>query len=277
MEDSLRISYSKLTTYLNCPRGYQFQYLLNPPKAPSDSYYAYIGSVVQYIFEQVTNHKIHTKTDLKTFIETTKRNLPSAILSTTYDMYQTESSIEPSKFWKELQIMQIDYEAHTSYEIYDQICQHLFSNLELYWKDNILGSLDDIICEQKTTFTDVTSSGVPYNMVGYIDFLIKDKNGTLTIVDGKKNYKPANHKPEQIGMYLWALRDKSINTEGQFWSYKTSKLHKVQIDLKKVKGWMDNTVDLITDATISGEFPTATSSKACFFCAYKHLCNDRPR
>ncbi len=274
----MRISYSKLTTYLNCARGYKYQYEDKLQGAPTDEFHAYLGSVTQYVFEQVTNRKIYAKTTFENFVEIFKRELKELIQQTTYDMLETKPE-EPTtlKLYQDLQVMQIDYMAHTPYEIYEEIIKLTIPNLKAYWQGQVMGNLSDIICEEEIKFEETTSSGVEYNMIGYADFLLPKHPKGITIIDGKKNYKPENHKPEQIGMYLWSMRDKPINLEGQFWSYKTGKFHKVQIDLKKVKSWMDNTVDFITDAQITGKFPVATSDSACFFCAFKDICVDRPK
>lgn len=272
--DVLKISYSSLSTYLTCPLQWKFSKVLKVKSKPQDEFAAYIGSMVQYHFEQLTNHKIYEKTDLKTFMETIKSGLPEAIKQTTYHMTSEKPEYTGGKYYKDLQIMGIDYSVHTHYELEEAIVELLDINIPKYWEGKVFGSISAIECEKEITFSEETKCGNKYSLIGFADFVIKGEDG-YEVADGKKKYNSKYHKPEQIGIYLWGLKKDGhqINPNSKFWSYSTGRLHNVKIDLNKTKEWMDTTVDLIQDAWKNDNFPKNNQQQGtCTFCPYISIC-----
>jgi CRISPR/Cas system-associated exonuclease Cas4 (RecB family) len=271
--NNIVLSYSSLTSFLGCQRRFLYSKILGLKPAPTNDFHAYLGTFIQYQLEQLTNKKIFKHVSCDKFMTDVENSLMKSILDTTYPMGGEKRDVK-SAYFKEMGCHSIDFKEHTVDEIHENLTKLLLPNIALYWKDGILGDLNNIVCEEYIEFNKVTPNNKKYTIRGYIDFKIKGKNG-ISIMDGKKKYNPKFHKTHQIGIYALALESQGVSKLKEdfgFWSYTTGKITNVEVKPQETLEWMNNTVDFIYQALETKNFSKNTSD--CKFCSYKEVCKN---
>jgi len=124
-----------------------------------------------------------------------------------------------------------------------------------------------------------------YNITGYIDLLLKDKDGGLHIYDHKsstvKSKTSEKAKEYWKQMYLYSI---GIYEEYKIYpkqihinAFKEGKIYTIDFDEKeveKVKQWVLDTIDLIKKET---KFLPKSDSFFCnFICNFRNTCEFKP-
>lgn len=247
--DDMIWSYSRLTTYHNCPYEFYLNYILkdNENYLCEGNYYAEVGSFVHSILERILNKEITVEEAHQYYKDEFETNV----------CYQVDEKI-----------MNKTYEA----------CADYFENLNFDWlKDyEILG------VELQTDFY---IKG--YKFIGFIDLLLRDKaDKKIILLDHKSAQYPLklDGKPlktqeksfdkykKQMYLYSYFIKEKYGEFPKELWwnHFKVNKIAKIKFDEKEYQqsiNWVLKTLKSIySDDNYKAD-------KNYFYC--HNLCNFR--
>ena len=241
-KDSLKLSKTKLETYENCPLQFKFRHILKVP-TPSVAV-ADIGTAVHSVLEKVSKYEMDGKklTEKEAF----------KILEKKWDSkaFETETSANQAK----------------------KNAQEMIRTF-LTWNKN--NPNKPIAVEKKF---ELVLGGVKFN--GKIDRVDQTKEDEFEVLDYKTGSEriTRNTIKDDIQMNLYALAVQQLYgklpTNASLFYVKTDKMVTNEIDSKKVnevKDSIENDVKLI----LNEEFSATPSYKACKFCDYWDICDEK--
>lgn len=289
------ISYSKLNTFNQCPRKFYETYLNDDPNtviSTSDTHRAYIGIMVQYIFEKITNDNLHqtmTYDELCTQIDADLKLLKPFILDLgpiekaeyehklagtkpdridTRELHATGGVIvdKSPKCIVETSSGYIIWIAQNS--IIKKIREHYKAPLKKYLQDF---NVDNIQCEVPLIIKRGNRT-----FKGTVDF-IEDLGATIRVFDGKKKKTDDLHSKNQLINYKFLVEShygKPVSECGYFY-WEENSYEKVEISDKDISEFLskaESTFDEIESYTSPDQFKMTPEYVPCMFCIISNAC-----
>jgi CRISPR/Cas system-associated exonuclease Cas4 (RecB family) len=237
--------------YVECPRKYRWYKDKKVPSVKGSKYFALYGIAIQRFFEFYVNKYV------KKGIKLTDEQIKLFVRQDWEKILDKEYVV-----WDDLWCKQ------NSEEIFLSVYEDILSNLKVF------------------DFFDKARAEVCYNILlkksqdeinGRIDFIVKNEDGTVEILDGKGSTKlEKNVDTEQLYFYslMYLLRNKKLPDKIGFWYYKFQKIIYVPIDLKTIIEFK-NKFALVKKAIKEDTTwePRVKITKGCNFCDYKADCD----
>lgn len=251
--ESLRLSYTALTAYEDCPRQYYYRYVLH---LPDDRFSAYArrGTIVHDTIRWINQQR--KQGHFPTWGEVHMK------LDADWDATGFESVAQ------ELQVR--------SY------CEHVLARYHA-WESKRNVEVVDAELAFDLPFGN-------HQMVGQIDCVVRHTDGTYEIIDFKSG-KPAGtiaQRQRQLGIYTLAYRDLNPvagpraslcflgsldDRDGQYAQDFMAEKQYISAELDEDK--LDALREYVAETAskiLRNEFPVTNSSYSCTRCAYRHLC-----
>lgn len=281
----MRISYSSLSLFKSCPKAYEFYKIINTEKDNQCEFFAYSGSIGQWIFEHIINDRLYKTKTLESIIDDIENSIEETIRLTTYqvDTKKPTNGGFGVGFFKKFEAMfMIDYTELHIEDLVEEIEKYIVC-ANSFFKTFNEKSIDKITCEEYLEKNFVTSiGGNEYTLHGYCDFYIRNNDKQISILDGKRNtfvtYNDFGEpefpyiSPTQLLIY-GLLSDKELKTIA-FYDFTLNKIIKVPLS-KFYREEVKQEIDKIVDKIMSIKHFTANVNKSnCKFCSYKSKCDD---
>lgn len=248
------LSYSAMKTYGECPLRYKWNYVdKKKPKIPENAYYSICGTVKQKMFENFYNDKLYLKKDqCAPYMESQVEKL--------FD----ECLLKNPVLWEA------------------PIAKKSKEDLIAECKDGVKKGIK--IIKDHKLLTEDTRSEAKFvakldkwiEVLGYIDFVIRFKDGRGWIIDGKDTADPKKMKdvdPRQLWIYSYMYEQyygKFPEKVGfMFWRHDTILYYDPKEGVEQVKEWIKKTYWDVKNQ----KFDPKPSSSNCFFCKYKYECD----
>lgn len=245
----MRFDYHKYSSFLECPRKYNFGATETPPPVQDNKYYAVYGQFVQKFFELYSNGHIPTKISL------------------------THSGISRfmRPFWENiLRYSYVDWKAPmcrmSQEEFYDDAIKVIVANLlklDLYRE----GTRSELKIEVTLKSGDT--------LVSKIDFEKRYADGRIALLDGKTTSQVGkNVDSGQLLFYagMYQAQYKKIPDELAFIYYKMQVKERVPFDATDVKALVTDVIGTMNVIKSTTEFKPTPSAQACKYCSWKGLC-----
>lgn len=245
-------SHSRLATFKQCPKKFEFQYVLKPKVEKIENMSAFMGQRVHETLEQLFKDLQHTK---------------QTSLSESLTFYE--------KKWKEnyTDKVVIHKEGLTA-QHYFELGKKCITN---FYETNIPFKRGKVIGIEKEIKVDLNDDK-KYRLTGYIDLLVQTGKDHFQVHDYKTYAElPSNDKmneDEQLALYqLWLEKEfpeaKKIDL---IWHYvvfgREGLTHRNAKQLAELKKNLIQTIDRVESTKV---FETKTSA-LCSFCNYKPIC-----
>jgi CRISPR/Cas system-associated exonuclease Cas4 (RecB family) len=243
----MRMDFHKYKDYLACPKKYKLRDLRTPITAPRNAYFQVAGELVQKFFEMYSN--LWKDQDIAF-----DRDRVRARMKPYWDYLISKNPVDWSHPMSSLG------ETDLFLECVDTIMSNL-RGLDVY---------GDTKSEVKLEVT-LKSGDV---LVGKIDF-ITDKNGRVTISDGKNSGSMGKHVDEhQLIFYALLYRFKygKLPDTLQFIYYKHLEIKDIIFTERDVEDLWGNMIRVMIAIKGSKEFPATPCAKACRYCDYLDQC-----
>lgn len=244
--DNMTWSFSRLNAYYTCPKMWEFSYI-DCEKGLSNSF-ADFGSFSHQILEKYAKGEAEIYELASMYEEGYKQSVPLPF--------------PPNKFCS---LSDKYYEAGYTY----------FENFEGF------GDFEIVEAEKELSFTVDY-----YKITGFIDLLLKDKEGNFHIYDHKsstvksKTSEKAKEYWRQLYLYSIAIYDEYGIYPKQLHinAFKEGKIYTIDFDVKevdKVKKWVLDTIELLKKE--EKFLPKSESFFCSFICSYRQMCEYVPR
>ena len=279
----MRISYSSLSLFKSCPKAYEFYKIINAEKTDQCEFFAYSGTVGQWIFEHIINDRLYRTQSLESIIDDIENSIEETIKLTTYqvDTKKPKKGGHGVGFFETFEAMfMIDYAELHIEDLMEEMEKYVICTDTFFKKFSSKG-LDKITCEEHLEKTFVTSKNNEYTLHGYCDFYIRNNDKEISILDGKRNtfvsYNNFNEpefphiSPTQLLIY-GLLSDEELRGIS-FYDYTLNKIVKVPLSdnyREETKHEIDTVIDKIVNTKI---FEALANKSNCKFCSYKNLCD----
>jgi putative RecB family exonuclease len=245
-------SHSRLSSFENCPKQFEFRYILKLPQE-SEGIEAFMGKRVHEVLERL-------------YIFARRRQIPS--ISKVVARYHA--------FWEEhydadrVRIVRPERKAD-SYRALGVRC------LEGYYQQHFPFDTDETLGIEERVVFQLDSEG-RYKMQGIIDRLVRSGDGTVEIHDYKTGrYLPPQRQLDtdrQLALYQIGL-EKHFGSEQPMrlvWHYLQQGQRKSSTrSPEQLATLRTQTIDVIERIEDAKEFPTQRS-KLCDWCEYKQFC-----
>ena len=248
------LTYSSLKSYEECPLKYYWSYIeKKKPKIPENSYYAICGIAKQRLFEHFYNDMWYLKRDkCISFMEEQAPKVFDECLKTSPVLW--EASI--AKKSKDELVAEVKDGVRKGIKI---IKDHKFLTEESKSEIKLVAKLDKWI-----------------EVVGRVDFIIRFKDKTGWILDGKDTVDKNKMKdvdPRQLWVYSFLYEGcygKLPEKVGfMFWRHDTVLYYDPKEGIEQVKEWIKTTYWNIKNK----KFDPKPSDSNCFFCKFKLECD----
>lgn len=237
LKNNMRISYSSLTSFLQCPAKYKFQQIDRVPVIPSDE--LWYGSMIHTILEEVVGNS--DRLSLEYAIARLQKDWQNNRFKT------TEKNFE--KF-KEAQAMLVTF-FKDHFERATRNLKSVEEFFEIYHKD--------------------------HKIVGKIDRINLNPDGSVLITDYKTGaklpYKDSLDFDDQLTFYFWAATNlfpkyKKVNLCLHY--LLPNKLLLTSRDKKHIER-LQKKIEVTAEQIKNSDF-SPKKNRLCDWCEYRHLC-----
>lgn len=237
--DELRLSVSKINSYLDCPLKFKFSYILDAPTPPKP--YFDLGTSVHAVADHLT------KMQLDGVVPT--ENLALEILEKEWNSagFSSETQENQAKENAKIQV----------------------KSLVKWLNDNP----NTPIAAEKSFALKI--QGIPFN--GVIDRIEKTPDGKYEVIDFKTGAVRENSKSikvdPQMNMYALGVESlyKELPTKTSLYYIKHDKFVENKIEKEKVNE-VKGTIENVVKSILNEEFEPKPSFQACRFCDYQSIC-----
>jgi putative RecB family exonuclease len=244
-------SHSRLSSFENCPKKFQYRYVLKIP-AQSEGIEAFVGKRVHEILER-----------LYVFVDQGMVPGIEKVVSRYHALY--EEHVHPA-----LRIVKADM----TFDDYRKNGERCLRN---FYRQNYPFDGDETLALEERVVFNLDEAG-DYKMQGIIDRLVRSRDGTVEIHDYKTGrYLPPQRQLDtdrQLALYQIGL-EKRFGTEQPMrlvWHYLQQGQRKSSTrSPEQLAALRTQTIDVIERIEGAKEFPTQRS-KLCDWCEYKQFC-----
>lgn len=234
------VSYSKLTTYKNCPKNYKFVYIDKLPRL--DKPYTVFGNFCHDILED-----FH-----KAYIDKSKDD---------FDIVMKKAFLENKKKW-ELKLTK------------DQIME-AFNIMQIYL-DKLPSTLPNVIAVEKEIWLPIDNELIFY---GFIDRVQIDEDDIVHVIDYKTTKDPRFLKDKtQLLLYAYALYSEDMNISKMRVSFMLLKHEMKYLSSDNVVGDLikakDSLLDMWGKIQLDQLFRASPIEYKCKNCDYLDKCNE---
>jgi CRISPR/Cas system-associated exonuclease Cas4 (RecB family) len=247
----MKLSYSDYSTYLKCPKKYYNEKNKVKPLEEPSRYFSLYGLLIESFFSLYCN--FFTKKD----ISLSEKQI-DIILKKLWDKILNENYVNWTDFWVK----------QTSFEIYQSVYEDVLKNIEIFdfWKRSYSELGIEIFLNNTQ---DILSCR--------FDFIVKNDDGTVEIIDGKGVYKKKKTiDTEQLYFYIliYYLHYKKFPDKAGFLYYKFHSIDYIDFDRDIIKDFMKKLIIVKNAIKQDTTFiPIVKISKQCKWCAYKFDCD----
>lgn len=246
----MKLSYSEYSTYLKCPKKYYNEKNKIEPIEEPSRYFSLYGLLIESFFKHYCN--FFTKKDI-----TLSEKQIDLILKKLWDKILNENYVSWTDPWVK----------QTASEIYQSVYEDILKNIEIFdfWKRSYSEVGIEILLKNTQ---DILSCR--------FDFIVKNSDGTVEIIDGKGVYKKKKTvDTEQLYFYIliYYLHYKKFPDKAGFLYYKFHSIDYIDFDRDIMIDFMKKLI--IVKNTIKQDttfIPKVKISKQCKWCAYKVDC-----
>ena len=243
------LSFSKYSTYLECPRKYKYQTDKVPPPEKESKFFALYGNLAQKFFEDYTN--IY----LPRGIELTPQRVRN-VLENQWEHLLNKDYVN----WDDPWVKQ------TPSEVFEEVYIDVLANIEAFdfWKD---------IRSEVSYKINLVNSGDVLN--GRIDFVRKMPDGSVELLDGKSTKHMDRVDNEQLYFYalMYFIHHKKMPSRLGFLYYRYKIIQYIDFD-RDILITFKNKLALAKKAIkLDKAFEAKVKlSKVCMWCPYKLIC-----
>jgi CRISPR/Cas system-associated exonuclease Cas4 (RecB family) len=277
MTRTLYLSYSAYKQYHNCPREYYFSRVQKlVPDVKDSKHNAIMGTVIQAAFEKYYNERLW-------------EGLPLDVVA------EELQDFARLRFFQFLEEEYVNWRSPTcrtsAAEIQGEMSVAIPHVLRYLHEAGLHGPMTASEVDFKTPLTDNLS------LVGYVDFIIRQDDGKVLILDGKATKDKSRVDPDQLRYYalMFFLRYHVLPDALGFLYYRfcdpeardrpdqpdprnQGPIEWVPVDLSELMALRQSlleTADKIRDLDRTGVPPVNPTPKICNYCQWEHLCPER--
>lgn len=246
----MKLSYSEYRSYVQCPMKYYKEVnKVEPPEEPS-MYFAVYGLLVEYFFKIYSN--FYTKKNITLTDEQVYK-----ILRKLWDKVLEENYVRWTDPWCR------QSSEHIFMTAYEDVLKNL--NTFEFWK----------YAQSEISF-DILLKKAQDVLTCRMDFIVRNPDGTVEILDGKGTYKMDKTVDiDQLYFYtlVYLLHYKKLPDKVGFLYYKFQTIRYIDFDMKSIMDFKDKLVLVKKAIKTDKVFEAKVGiSKQCKWCDYKMTC-----
>ncbi|EJF06158.1 Protein of unknown function (DUF1768, DUF2800) [Thiovulum sp. ES] len=275
-----KLSFTRIDTFNSCKELYRQNYIVeqSEDKIETTHLYKSIGSMTQKILEIAVKKDISNTLitdELDEFIEDLKVEV-----SLIADMFAKETSEELSEKYPDTSSLIL---INTFQNFYLDSKSFLggFQHVKRYWVSSVNSVFPELIRTLHEQFdTSKIESEIYFETTyrghrfrGYLDFLISNEDGSVTILDGKSTYNVKKNTTLQLYLYMIGLGRK-VKSIG-FWDFKKNEIHEyapTKAGLIETKTILDRYIEQVIYITEEHQAEKTYNDK-CKWCPIKNTCD----
>lgn len=255
------LSYSAYSQYKKCPKNYDLQRITKKPPPVKDSKHnAIVGTVVQQVFEDFYNQEVWRK-----------KAQTSEVLLAKGEEY----------LWQYMEKEYVNFDDPRCRfagptEPLNEILQIIPKVLTGIKREKFIGPYAKSEIKLRVRF------GLEDFLLGYVDFIIRKKDGTLLLLDGKASKHREKYIDEtQLHYYalMFFLRYKKLPDKMGFFYYRFADdpekaMDWIPIDKAKIRDLRKDIEEVLYQIK-KKQFTATPSTKSCQWCPYQTVCSER--
>jgi CRISPR/Cas system-associated exonuclease Cas4 (RecB family) len=244
------VSWSKFKLALTCPRQLQYVIDKTPISVTGSDYYAWLGKVVQFVFEQYFNQQVNIKSNgsREVFDKVVAKLLDGPWfdkLKINYGFTQKEDDLKKA------------------------VRAHCEKGYDIFKRMKVLTRKVDCETDWNATFRN-------FRMFGKMDFVVPMGGSQVILLDGKGNSKE-DADPRQLLYYALILMASGRDVVGGGFVYWQHEFRKVDLSPSAIKHFVDT--DFQRGVAVFRKLregvdllPAVPSAENCYYCDWKGSC-----